>query len=332
MLDVEVAQDFSAKLGHWKRMINERLIRIRQDEKPAILYEPIKYVLEGEGKRIRPILLLLSCRAVGGHVESCLDAAAAVELLHNFTLVHDDIMDQDGTRRGRETVHKKWDTDVALLAGDGLVALAYQALLKTRSDRIAEIASVFTDGIVELCEGQALDREFENRENVLLDEYLQMIEKKTATLLSVSAKIGAIIGQGADHEIRALEAFGLNLGRAFQIQDDLLDIVSREEILGKTFGSDVMRRKRTYLLVHALSHADLTDREKILRALARPPIEYGDILEIRNLYEKIGSIDAARKAVQKYLYCAETDLEQIARSTAREDLLDLLKFLSHRNA
>ncbi|MFQ5823960.1 MAG: polyprenyl synthetase family protein [bacterium] len=332
MIESAVAEDFKIKLREWKRLIDERLFQVLNTKKPPILYEPITYILESGGKRIRPILLILSCKAVGGNVEDCLDAAVAVELLHNFTLVHDDIMDQDDTRRGRPTVHKKWDTDVALLAGDGLVALAYQSLLRTNSLRINEITTNFTNAIVELCEGQALDREFESLRGIRLFDYLNMIEKKTARLLNISAKIGAIIGGGDDSEIDALGKFGLNLGLAFQIQDDLLDITSDEVTLGKTFGSDVMRRKQTFLLVHALSHADFETKRKINFLLSESSINKPQIIEITSLFEKIGSIEAAKSAIGNYLTSAQKNIDELKATFTKDDLSSFLNYISNRNA
>lgn len=326
------ADIFNLKLDRLRQILNAHLREYGSRKEPFSLYEPVKYVLDGGGKRIRPILLILSCQAVGGNPEMVYDAAIAVELLHNFTLVHDDIMDRDDTRRGRPTVHKKWDIDTALLAGDGLVALAYRALLRTHSQRIAEVAATFTDGLVELCEGQALDREFESRANVRPDEYLQMIEKKTASLLSVSTKMGAILGNGDAEEVQALREFGLNLGRAFQIQDDLLDITANEKILGKTYGSDILRRKQTYLLVHALSNADASHKKIINSFLLKPDIDKEGIAEIKALYKKIGSIEAAEEAVKGYIHLAQMNLAKIPVSQSRDDLLEFLDYISNRSA
>lgn len=331
-METLVENDIAAKLVELRGVVERGLSRYRDSRQPAILYEPIRYVLEGGGKRIRPVLLLLTCCAVGGRVDDGLDAAAAVELMHNFTLVHDDIMDQDDTRRGRPTVHKRWNVGVALLAGDGLVALAYQTLLQSRSRHIAEVARVFTDGVVELCEGQALDLEFETHTNVGLEDYLTMIEKKTASLLSVSAKMGAILGGGTREQVAAMGDFGLNLGRAFQIQDDLLDITTQEAISGKTFGSDVLRRKQTYLLIHALAHASDEEKKRLSDFLAKPEIETSEIVEIRKLYENIGSIQAAQNEVRNYLSAAEDNLQALQPSDARHDLLQLLRFIARRNA
>ena len=323
---------FQVVLQEYRRLVEHRLHQVVQSRTPDTLYEPIRYVLNSGGKRIRPILVLLACEAVGGRAEQALDAAAATELLHNFTLVHDDIMDQDDTRRGLPTVHKKWDVDVALLAGDGLVSLAYQTLLATRSPRLAEIARVFTDGIVELCEGQALDCEFEKRADVSTEEYLEMIGKKTARLLNVATTMGALVGGGSDREVEVLGRFGYDLGCAFQIQDDLLDIMGDEAVLGKTQGSDVSRKKRTFLLVHALCHADTEAKKRLIRALNTSGDRQAQIQEMQALFAEIGSIAAAEAAIREYISSARASLAVLPESTGRASLSNLLHYVATRKA
>ena len=323
---------FKFLLQEWREQIDRRLFQVLDGHHPAILYDPIQYVLEGGGKRIRPILLALSCKAVDGVLEKCWDAAVAVELLHDFTLVHDDTMDRDDTRRGRATVHKKWNSDIALLAGDGLVALAFQSLLRTQSSKIHEIATVFTEGIIELCEGQAFDLEFETNGDVNLKDYLDMIGRKTARLLNVSAKLGGLIGNGNEAEVQALGNFGYNLGCGFQIQDDLLDITSDEATMGKTYGSDVKRKKQTYLLVHALSEADSSIKEQLRFLLTKQEINRTQINEVKVLFEKAGSIDAAKFAINKYILSAKSNLDELHSTQGKELLLSFLKYISNRNA
>ncbi len=313
-------------------MINERMLQVVSNRRPPILYDPIEYVLSGTGKRIRPSLLLLACNAVGGKIEAGLDAAVAVELLHNFTLVHDDIMDEDGMRRGRPTVHEKWNVSISLLAGDGLLALAYQALLKTRTSNLQQIVDIFTKGLVEVCEGQALDLDFETRKSVELAGYLEMIGKKTACLLTVSAKIGALIGGGSEMEVDALGKFAFNLGLAFQIQDDVLDIMSDETTIGKSYGSDVQKRKQTYLLIHALAYADETDREELSGLLNRTVISRADVLAVKEIFQKAGSVDSAKSAVANYIYDARENLRQLRNTFERDCLLSFLETISKRNA
>ncbi|MCG8608078.1 polyprenyl synthetase family protein [bacterium] len=330
MTESEGKDSFAQVLAEYQRLVSARLSQALNSNHPPLLYEPVEYVLAGGGKRVRPTLLILSCKALGGTLESCLDAAVAIELLHNFTLVHDDIMDQDTIRRGRPTVHTKWNSDVAILAGDALFGLAYKALLRTECSQLQRIARVFTDAVMELCEGQALDSDFESRPDVRLSDYLLMIGKKTARLLSVSAEIGAIIADSQEKHIDAMKDFGFNMGCAFQIQDDLLDITSDEGTFGKSFGSDVRRRKQTFLLVHALAESKNSKRKRLDELLKRPNIERSDIIEVKHFFEEIGSIAAAESAVDDYLTSAKMNLTSIPSSPAKGDLESLLDYLWNR--
>ncbi len=314
----------------WRKEIDARLSGVQDSRNPRTLYQPMDYALAGKGKRIRPMLLLLACQAVGGKVGAAWDAAVAIELLHNFTLVHDDIMDMDDTRRGRPTLHRKWNADVALLAGDGLFALAYQALLRTRSPRIVEIANRFTDGVLSICEGQALDMEFESRAQVTPVEYLEMIQKKTATLLKVSAEIGGLIGEGSDDEVEALGLFAENLGYAFQVQDDLLDLFADEATLGKTHASDIKQGKRTFLIVHALSRADDEQRARLEKLLARREANGENENGFCQLFEELGSIAAATAAVDGFLLAAKNNLETLSCATKNAGLFNLIELIAKR--
>lgn len=320
---------FGARIDNYRELINDRLNRVVDKQAPISFYEPVRYVLEAGGKRIRPILVILACKAVGGDQDNCLDAAVAIEILHNFTLVHDDIMDKDDLRRSRETVHKKWDEATAILAGDGLVALAYHYLLKTKTDKISEIANIFTTGIIDLCEGQALDKEFEQRFDLNLEQYMLMIEKKTARLLMISSEIGAIIGGGDPKQIKILSEFSRQLGNAFQIQDDLLDM---ETTTGKTFGSDIKQKKRTILFVHAFNHADQLTRQLLLNLINQPEINDDDILKIRDLFVASGTLNFARQEVDSRIRQAQQVLNQLAASESRDDLNMLLQWILERKS
>ena len=320
------------KISAYKTLVNDYLSTVTANGEPGSLYEPIAYTLEGEGKRLRPALLLMTCEAVGGAKDTALPAAAAIELMHNFTLVHDDIMDRDDTRRGRATVHRKWDTDVALLAGDGLVALAYRHLLKTATPHLVHVAQVFTNGIIELCEGQALDREFEQRSSVCMAEYIAMITKKTARLLAVAAHLGGTIGNGAEQQVALLTQYAENLGIGFQIQDDLLDITVDQETLGKDFGSDIKRRKRTFLVIHAMQHGAPSLRRHLRQALAAPALSMDDLLKVRELFRSSGTLAAAEIAVRAYIDRARVALKLLAASAEVSDLQGLLEIVLHRNA
>ncbi len=321
-------KSFEARIEGYRKLINDELRQAVDTKTPASFYEPVRYVLEGNGKRIRPILVILACQSVGGSQSQCLNAAIAIELLHNFTLVHDDIMDNDDFRRGRETVHKRWDQATAILIGDGLVALAYHYLLKSKTKKIKEIADIFTRGIVDLCEGQALDKEFENRFDISLDQYLLMIEKKTARLLMISTEIGAILG-GADGEQRKILCeFSRQLGKAFQIQDDLLDM---ETTTGKPFGSDIKEKKRTILFVHAFHHADPNIRDRLISIINQPEVTDQDVLQVRDLFANSGSMEYARQQVQSRIRRAQQILKKLPPSLSRDDLDRLAHLILERN-
>jgi geranylgeranyl diphosphate synthase type II len=290
------------------------------EHKPQTLYHPAKYVLAAGGKRIRPVITLLACEAVGGEANNALHAGAGIEILHNFTLVHDDIMDHAETRRGRLTVHKKWDENVALLSGDALLAFAYRALLRTKSTRIQEISKIFTEAIVTICEGQAMDKEFETRHRVHVNEYLMMIEKKTGKLVSIAAQLGALIGNAAVSDLEALRQYGEYVGRAFQIQDDLLDIIADEKELGKTIGGDLVEGKKTFLLLEALRRAKGEQKKMLQRIFTNGGVSRKQVPAFRRIYEETGAIDSAKKRIENDITEAKNQLSTLPASAARETL------------
>jgi len=290
------------------------------EHKPQSLYSPAKYVLGAGGKRIRPVMTLLACEAVGGEANNALHAGAGIEILHNFTLVHDDIMDHAETRRGRLTVHKKWDENIAILSGDALLALAYRALLRTKSTRIQDISKIFTEGVVTICEGQALDKEFESRHRVHVNEYLMMIEKKTGKLVSIAAQVGALIGNASVSDWEALRRYGEYVGRAFQIQDDLLDIVADEKEFGKTIGGDLVEGKKTFLLLEALRRAKGEQKKMLQRIFTNGGVPRKQVSAFRLIYEETGAIDSAKKRIESDIAEAKNQLLTLPASPARETL------------
>lgn len=304
----------------YKRLVDKALSGLVKEQSPRSLYEPLRYVLDAGGKRIRPVVLLLSCEAAGGDAKKALRAGVAIEILHNFTLVHDDIMDNAGSRRGRKTVHTRWDTNVAILVGDELLAMAYRALLQTKSPQIQEIAKIFTEGVVEVCEGQAYDKEFETRSAVSVSEYLLMIEKKTAKMVAVSAEIGGLVGNGDRPAIRALRRYGEHVGRAFQIQDDLLDIVADEKELGKAVGGDLVEGKKTFLLLEALRKAGGRDKKLLNDIVRNKGGKAGLIPEYRRIYFETGAIAAARRRIGQDITRAKRELHRLPASRARSML------------
>jgi geranylgeranyl diphosphate synthase type II len=246
------------------------------------LREPILYFLESPGKKIRPLLTLLSCQAVGGRMEDAMPAAVGIELFHDFTLIHDDIMDKDDLRRGRFTVHKKWGEDSAILVGDLLVGLAYENMLQCQPQHLSRILTLFNETLIKVCEGQALDKEFEKREYVSPQEYIDMISKKTAWLFKLSTQLGAILGGAGEDLVDAMTRFGDSLGIGFQIQDDWLDYTGEESSLGKKVGSDLKLDKKTYV---ALSYAALLRDHPEMRV--RYPLRMSDYRSLPQLKEDL---------------------------------------------
>ena len=311
--------NYKERYGFYKNLIEDKLLTFTTKVSPTGIYEPMKYILDGGGKRIRPMLLILCCEAVGGKADDALNAATAIEILHNFTLVHDDIMDNADTRRGRETIHKKWDRDTAILAGDGLIGYAYKSLLLTKSDRIQDVAKSFTEAIIEVCEGQSYDKEFELRKKVKIDEYIMMIDKKTSELLKCCAEIGALIGNASQEEIDALKLYALYTGLAFQIQDDLLDITADEKKFGKKTGGDLYEGKKTYLLLKAIEVAnDIEDKEFLHYITESKGVKNdAEVQKAKGIYEKYGVMDSAAKKVEEYTMMANEELNHIKESDAK---------------
>lgn len=241
---------------HLSEKINHTLSTLRYGENPAELYEPIRYIMALGGKRIRPLLVLLSAEMYDEDVEKALLPAAAVELFHNFTLMHDDIMDRAPLRRGEQTVHEKWNANTAILSGDVMLVRAYQQLLGVEQSKLALVLERFSETAAQVCEGQQLDMNFEQREQVGIPEYIRMITLKTAVLLGLSLELGAILQNAPLADAGHLKAFGDNIGIAFQLRDDLLDVYGDKSKFGKQVGGDILSDKKTFLMLTALEQAD----------------------------------------------------------------------------
>ncbi|CAN5426722.1 polyprenyl synthetase family protein [soil metagenome] len=331
----EIAQSiYQITYERYKKSVDDRISSLVKNAEPKSLYDPVNYILSGGGKRIRPMMVMLCCEIAGGDPSSAIDAGAALEILHNFTLVHDDIMDNASTRRGNETVHKKWNVNTAILAGDNLIAMAYKSLLKTNSANIKRIVEVFTEGVIEVCEGQSYDKDFELTQNVSSDEYLLMIKKKTAKLLETSAVIGALIGNAKEKEIEELCYFALDLGMAFQIQDDLLDITADEKDLGKKIGGDLIEGKKTFLLLNALENTSDPEENKLLKTIVSNKGIHSDediqIKKIKDIYEKNGILENAKKEIENYTKDAGLRISRFNDSNAKNMLLWFSEMLMNR--
>ncbi len=325
---------------------DRRLGRVNPAPGAPRLRETCRYVLDGGGKRVRAVLLILSCESVGGTAARALHAAAAVEILHNFTLVHDDIMDNADARRGHPTVHRKWTVNDALLAGDTLLGAAYQALLETPGSAQGRLTGVLTQGLLDVCEGQSLDLEFEERTDVSVKEYFRMTGKKTGALIATATELGAIVGGGTPSRVAALRRFGFRLGRAFQVQDDLLDIAGDAHDFGKTIGGDILEGKKTYLLLRAAERAEGEDRKLIERILRKEGRSLGwktddgavtasgstVVAQMKDLYARYGVLEDAGNVVERTTGEAVSELARLPRTAAREMLHRLAEELVHRES
>ena len=309
--------------------IEQKLAQFQLQNSPISMREPIKYILIGNGKRLRPVLTLISTEAVGGKISDSISAAVAIEILHNFTLVHDDIMDNAPTRRGKITIHKKWDSNVAILAGDAMIALAYNELGKLNPKYFKNVIQLFTNGLFKVCEGQSLDKEFETK-NVSIKEYFKMIDKKTSKLFSVAIEVGAVLGGGSKNEILALKKFGLYLGNAFQIQDDLLDVIADEKEFGKKIGGDIKEGKRTLLLIMAQQKSGGKDKILIDKVLNRKCKSEKEISEVISIYKKLNIIEDAKKNIIKNILQAKKELSKLKQNSAVKFLYWTLEQVSQR--
>lgn len=314
-----------------KIKVEKRLHEALINREPHSLYNPAAYILKSGGKRLRPMLVLFSAKATGGKFNQAYNSAVAVELLHNFTLVHDDIMDNADKRRGRLTLHKKYDLSTAILAGDSLLSVAYEYLIKDSGNHLKEVIESFTHGLVEVCEGQSMDKEFELLNEVSLEDYMLMIGKKTAAMAEMCCIIGANIANASKQEIKAMAGFGKNIGIAFQIQDDLLDISGNESEFGKFVGGDLVEGKKTYLFLKALEKSSGKDKKELLRIIAGKGVKKIEIPKFKDLYCKLGVLEDARKEIKKFSNKALSELKCLKKQEERELFIWLTDSLIKRN-
>ena len=280
------------------KLFESALDQLQTPEEPKLLYDPIIYSMSGGGKRIRPVLLLLTVDAFGGGVEEAMPAALAVEVFHNFTLLHDDIMDNAAVRRGKPSVFAKWGENVAILSGDAMLITAYKYLAQLDAERLSRVMPIFNEMALEVCEGQQYDMDFESMERVAVEEYIQMIERKTSALLSGSATIGATLAGASDDDVKKIYRFATELGLAFQFQDDMLDSFG-DEALGKKIGGDILEGKQTYLMVQAMSRASEEEREVLRTTHKNEALSDAEkIATIKALYEKLDVKHATEQQIE----------------------------------
>ncbi len=307
--------------------IEQALRQITFPAEPKGLYEPITYALGSGGKRLRPMLAMEASRLLGGCDEEVLPAALALEVFHNFTLLHDDVMDHAALRRGRPTVHARWDTNTAILSGDEMLIQSYTLLAQLPEKRVAGALRMFNRMATLVCEGQQTDADFEQRDTTL-DEYMAMIDRKTAALIAYALKIGAYVA-GADEAAQdALFDYGTNLGIAFQIQDDWLDVYGDEKAFGKAIGGDITEGKKTYMYLTALLRAGEDDRRTLLRT--DWPDHAAKIAAVTGLYTRLGVKEAGLEAIGRYTQAALQALERLPQNEHTERLADLARRMNQR--
>lgn len=296
-------------------LIDDSIKSIDWNREPKKLYEPIEYILSLGGKRIRPLLMLLTYQMYDDKFDEVLPAATAIEVYHNFTLLHDDLMDKSDVRRSKPTVHKVWDANRAILSGDAMLILSYHLLAKVPSEKLAKVLDVFNTATLEICDGQQYDIDFESRLDVTIEEYIQMISLKTAVLLANSMKIGAIISGAPEEDVELIYDFGLNIGLAFQLQDDYLDVYGDAAVFGKEIGDDIICNKKTYMLIQALSLASGSDKDELLKWVTAEEFNSEDKIEaVTTIYNKVGIDKICHDEMNQYYERAISSLAAVSVS------------------
>jgi geranylgeranyl diphosphate synthase type II len=309
-------------IPHYQDIITAHFKALGLKNEPKNLYEPIRYILSLGGKRLRPVLTLMAAEVFDADCKKALEAATAVEVFHNFSLIHDDIMDDAPLRRGNETVHEKWNINTGILSGDAMLILAYQYFEGYEPSIFRELAKLFSKTALEVCEGQQYDVDFETRDDVTIPEYLKMIEYKTAVLVGAAMKMGAIVAETSSENADCIYDFGLNLGIAFQLQDDYLDAFGDPETFGKQVGGDIIENKKTYLYLKAMEFASGNEKEQLLHLFSIQPGDNTDkINSVKEILSQTGASQATQKAIERYTFLALETLEKMNIGTDKKAIL-----------
>lgn len=317
-------------------LVDDEFAKLNLPGKPKSLYDPVRYTLSLGGKRIRPYFVLSACGICKGAIKEAIPAAIAIELLHNFTLLHDDIMDSASTRRGRPSVFKKWDASTAILSGDAMYAWAFEQLQyygknnQFSKKQYYSILNAFLQSAKTVCEGQAYDLDFESVANVTLDDYTQMIRGKTAALINGSLLMGGIVADAASPDLERLTKIGTHIGVGFQIQDDLLDVLADPEKFGKTQGGDIQEGKKTYLYILALKKASAEQKEQLAEIMNKNVLARTDIKKVIDLYRQLGVIKFTQQAIDQHYQQAIEQIELFDESPYRTDLKTFILNLKNR--
>lgn len=315
------------------KSVNDFLDQLPYERKPQSLYDPIRYVLSIGGKRIRPVLMLMAYNLFKDQPEDILMPACGLETYHNYTLLHDDLMDNADLRRGHETVHKRWDANTAILSGDSMLVLAYQRMAQVPAEKLAEVLDCFTETALEIGEGQEYDMDFETRGDVKEEEYIEMIRLKTSVLLACATKIGSILADAPSEDVNHLYKFGEQLGLAFQLQDDLLDVYGDPKVFGKAIGGDITSNKKTYMLINAYNRADEKQRAELVRWIEAPTFNRDvKVAAVTRLYDEIGIRQLCEEKINYYFDQAAQYLAKVSVAEERkQSLRQYMDELLHRN-
>ena len=317
--------------------INKEIERLDWSKEPKGLYEPIAYVLASGGKRLRPTLALTAAEVVlngglisGTALDDVLPAALALEVFHNFTLLHDDVMDHSAVRRGKPTVHVQWNQNTAILSGDQMLIEAYKLLERVPADKLPRTLRLFNEMATGVCEGQQLDVDFEHMRQVSIDDYMTMIEKKTSVLIAYAMRIGGYIAGASEAQEKALYEYGLHIGLAFQIQDDILDVYGDPKTFGKAIGGDICCNKKTILLLTALERADAESKAELLQWMMTTDRDAEKIKAVTELYDRLGVREEAESVMEEHTALALAALDRLPQNTATERLRVLAERLVSR--
>ena len=313
--------------------VNAFIDSLAYDRQPSSLYDPIKYVLSIGGKRIRPVLMMLAYNLYREDPERILMQAVALETYHNYTLLHDDLMDNADIRRGHQTVHRRWNANKAILSGDSMLVLAYERMQQCDARHLPQVLSLFTETALEIGEGQEYDMAFETRNDVTEDEYIEMIRLKTSVLLACAVKMGALLADAPEADVTNLYKFGEQLGLAFQLQDDLLDVYGDPQVFGKAIGGDITSNKKTYMLINAVNRADAAQRAELLRWIEARDFDRDEkVRAVTALYDQIGIRQLCEEKINHYFEQARQTLDAVNVADERKiHLRTYMDDLLHRN-
>lgn len=314
-------------------IVNAQLGKKEYEETPLALFEPMTYALSVGGKRLRPVMVLLAAQMYEGDLKYALKPALGLEIFHNFTLLHDDVMDKASLRRGQATVHTKWNGNVAILSGDAMSIKAYQYIVSCKDTHVRDVLQVFNNTALEVCKGQQLDMDFEEMDQVTLSEYLTMIRYKTAVLFACSLQMGGILADAESSELQELYDLGIHLGMAFQLQDDYLDVYGDVATFGKNIGGDILAKKKTYLLIQALEKANVAEKAELLQLLTNLEMQAAQkIKQVTSIYNALGIKEATQQAIASYIRKGKENLEKLQVEECRkQELKELIAKLENRS-